>query len=83
MWSSPKQNKNWLKRGTVKQTGVGKIRWKTNLVPKTKKKKTMPPLGTSHNLSPKVCFENWKQSNYKTNREALTVFCSIVKHLTL
>ena len=37
MWSPPKQNKNWLKRGTVKQTGVGKIRWKINLVPKTKK----------------------------------------------
>ena len=56
---SLKQNKNWLKRGTVKQTGVGKIRGKTNLV--QKKKKTMPLLGTSHNLSPKVCFENWKQ----------------------
>ena len=36
MWS-PKQNKNWLKRDAVKQTGVGKIRGKTNLVSKTKK----------------------------------------------
>ena len=34
---SPKQNKNWLKRGTVKQTGVGKIRGKTNLVQKKQK----------------------------------------------
>ena len=42
MWSSPKQNKNWLKRGTVKQTGMGKIREKTNLVPKTKKKNYAP-----------------------------------------
>ena len=59
MWSPPKQNKNWLKRDTVKQTGVGKIRGKTNLVPTTKK--NYAPLGASHNLSPKVFFENGKQ----------------------
>ena len=41
----PKQNKNWLKRGTVKQTGVGKIREKTNLVQKKKQtKKNYAPI---------------------------------------
>ena len=38
---------------------MGKIRGKTNLVPTTKK--NYAPLGASHNLSPKVFFENGKQ----------------------
>ena len=87
MWSPPRQNKNWLKRDILKQTGMVKIRGKTNLVPTTKK--NYAPLAASHK---KFFFENGKQCvgnlrefkvSYKTNREALTVLCSVVKHLTL